>query len=92
MDKIIIRGGKRLSGTLPISGAKNAALTLLPCALLTDEPVTFRNLPRLADTAILGFQYAGLIQHLFHHDFRSGDVEIFAAGLVQVLQVALFLD
>ncbi len=49
MDKIIIRGGKRLSGTLPISGAKNAALTLLPCALLTDEPVTFRNLPRLAD-------------------------------------------
>jgi UDP-N-acetylglucosamine 1-carboxyvinyltransferase len=49
MDKIIIQGGKRLSGTLPISGAKNAALTLLPCALLTDEPVTFRNLPRLAD-------------------------------------------
>src|SRR5579863_740633 len=49
MDKIIIRGGKRLSGTLPISGAKNAALTLLPCALLTDEPLTLRNLPRLAD-------------------------------------------
>ena len=38
MDKIIIEGGKRLSGTLPISGAKNSALTLLPCALLTDEP------------------------------------------------------
>lgn len=49
MDKIIIRGGKRLSGTIPISGAKNAALTLLPCALLTDEPLTLRNLPRLAD-------------------------------------------
>ena len=49
MDKIIIHGGKRLSGTLPISGAKNAALTLLPCALLTDEPLTLRNLPRLAD-------------------------------------------
>jgi len=49
MDKIIIRGGKRLSGTVPISGAKNAALTLLPCALLTDEPLTLRNLPRLAD-------------------------------------------
>ncbi len=38
MDKIIIQGGKRLSGTIPISGAKNAALTLLPCALLTEEP------------------------------------------------------
>ena len=49
MDKIIIRGGRRLSGTLPVSGAKNAALTLLPCALLTDEPLTLRNLPRLAD-------------------------------------------
>ncbi|MBC7492570.1 MAG: UDP-N-acetylglucosamine 1-carboxyvinyltransferase [Novosphingobium sp.] len=49
MDKIIIEGGKRLSGTVPVSGAKNAALTLLPCALLTDEPLTLRNLPRLAD-------------------------------------------
>jgi UTP--glucose-1-phosphate uridylyltransferase len=38
MDKIIIRGGKRLAGTVPVSGAKNSALTLLPCALLTDEP------------------------------------------------------
>jgi len=55
MDKIIIRGGQRLSGTVPVSGAKNAALTLLPCALLTDEPVTLRNLPRLAD--IDGFQH-----------------------------------
>jgi UDP-N-acetylglucosamine 1-carboxyvinyltransferase len=55
MDKIIIRGGNRLSGALPISGAKNAALTLLPCALLTDEPLTLRNLPRLAD--IDGFQH-----------------------------------
>ena len=55
MDKIIIRGGKRLAGALPISGAKNAALTLIPCALLTDEPLTLRNLPRLAD--IDGFQH-----------------------------------
>ncbi len=49
MDRIIIRGGNRLTGRLPISGAKNAALTLMPCALLTDEPLTLRNLPRLAD-------------------------------------------
>ena len=55
MDKIIIQGGNRLSGTIPISGAKNAALTLLPCALLTEEPLTLRNLPRLAD--IDGFQH-----------------------------------
>ena len=49
MDQIVIRGGQRLKGHIPISGAKNAALTLLPCALLTDEPLTLRNLPRLAD-------------------------------------------
>ena len=56
MDRIIIRGGNRLSGRLPISGAKNSALALLPCALLTDEPVTLRNLPRLADVDSFGHQ------------------------------------
>jgi UDP-N-acetylglucosamine 1-carboxyvinyltransferase len=55
MDKIIVRGGNRLEGKIPISGAKNSALTLIPCALLTDEPLTLRNLPRLAD--IDGFQH-----------------------------------
>ena len=54
MDRILIRGGKRLNGRLPISGAKNAALTLMPCALLTDEPLTLRNLPRLADVDSFG--------------------------------------
>lgn len=54
MDRILIRGGRRLSGQIPISGAKNAALTLLPCSLLTDEPLTLRNLPRLADVDSFG--------------------------------------
>src|SRR6188768_3554959 len=54
MDRILIRGGKPLSGQLPISGAKNAALTLLPCSLLTEEPLTLRNLPRLADVDSFG--------------------------------------
>jgi UDP-N-acetylglucosamine 1-carboxyvinyltransferase len=54
MDQIVIRGGRRLSGRIQISGAKNAALTLMPCALLTDEPLTLRNLPRLADIDSFG--------------------------------------
>jgi len=54
MDQIIIRGGRVLQGRLPISGAKNAALTLMPCALLTDQPLTLRNLPRLADIDTFG--------------------------------------
>jgi len=54
MDRIIIRGGQRLSGRLPISGAKNAALALMPCSLLTAEKLTLRNLPRLADVDSFG--------------------------------------
>lgn len=54
MDRILIRGGKPLSGRLPISGAKNAALTLMPAAILTEEPLTLRNLPRLADIDTFG--------------------------------------
>ncbi len=54
MDSIWIKGGNRLHGQIPISGAKNAALALLPCALLTDEPLTLTNLPRLADVDSFG--------------------------------------
>jgi UDP-N-acetylglucosamine 1-carboxyvinyltransferase len=54
MDSILIQGGKRLDGTIPISGAKNSALTLLPCALLTEEKLTLTNLPRLADVDSFG--------------------------------------
>ena len=49
MDKLLIEGGARLSGEVAISGAKNAALPILCSALLTAEPVTFRNVPRLND-------------------------------------------
>ena len=54
MDSIWIKGGNKLQGEIPISGAKNAALTLLPCALLTEEKLTLTNLPRLADVDTFG--------------------------------------
>jgi UDP-N-acetylglucosamine 1-carboxyvinyltransferase len=60
MDRIVIRGGAKLSGRLPISGAKNAALTLLPCAMLTDAPLTLGNLPRLADVDGFGHLLNGM--------------------------------
>lgn len=60
MDRIRIRGGKRLSGTLPISGAKNAALPLMAAGLLTDETLSLSNLPNLADIATL----SNLLQQL----------------------------
>ncbi len=49
MDSILVRGGQRLSGRIPISGAKNACLALMPAALLCDEPLTLTNAPRLSD-------------------------------------------
>jgi UDP-N-acetylglucosamine 1-carboxyvinyltransferase len=53
MDKIRIRGGNRLEGAIPVSGAKNAALPLMAASLLTDETRTLSNLPHLADIATL---------------------------------------
>ena len=49
MDKLRIVGGKRLSGEIPIGGAKNAALPLMAASLLTDQELTLRHVPRLAD-------------------------------------------
>ncbi|MCA6071060.1 MAG: UDP-N-acetylglucosamine 1-carboxyvinyltransferase, partial [Endomicrobium sp.] len=49
MDKIVIRGGKKLKGEVVISGSKNSTLPILFAALLTDEPVTVTNVPSLAD-------------------------------------------
>ncbi|MBU6458596.1 MAG: UDP-N-acetylglucosamine 1-carboxyvinyltransferase [Bradyrhizobium sp.] len=53
MDRIRIVGGNRLNGTIPISGAKNAALPLMIAALLSDETLILDNVPRLADVAQL---------------------------------------
>ena len=51
MDRLLIRGGRRLEGTVTISGAKNAALPELCAALLTAEPVVLHNVPRLQDVS-----------------------------------------
>ncbi|WP_411957828.1 UDP-N-acetylglucosamine 1-carboxyvinyltransferase [Paracoccus homiensis] len=49
MDQIIVHGNGPLKGEIPIAGAKNACLTLMPATLLTDEPLTLTNAPRLSD-------------------------------------------
>ena len=53
MDKLLIRGGRRLQGEVSISGAKNAALPELCAALLTADPVVLANVPRLQDVATM---------------------------------------
>jgi UDP-N-acetylglucosamine 1-carboxyvinyltransferase len=59
MDRILIRGGRVLSGSIPVSGAKNAALPLMAAGLLSDGPLTLTNAPDLADVATM----AGLLAH-----------------------------
>ena len=53
MDKLLIKGGKSLAGTVTISGAKNAALPELCAALLTADTVTLQNVPRLQDVSTM---------------------------------------
>lgn len=67
MDSILVKGGGELHGVIPIAGAKNACLTLMPATLLTEEPLTLTNAPRLSDIRTmtqllqsLGSEIAGL--------------------------------
>jgi UDP-N-acetylglucosamine 1-carboxyvinyltransferase len=53
MDRIRIRGGKKLKGVIPVSGAKNAALPLMIASILTPETLTLKNVPNLADVNLL---------------------------------------
>src|ERR671926_603231 len=53
MDRIRITGGRKLHGSIPISGAKNATLPLMIASLLTDETLILDNVPRLADVGLL---------------------------------------
>ena len=53
MDKLLIRGGRRLNGQVPIAGAKNAALPELCAALLVDQPVLLHNVPQLQDVSTM---------------------------------------
>ena len=54
MDSIVIHGGNRLNGSIPVSGAKNSAIKLMAASILTPEPLRLTNMPRLADTRFLG--------------------------------------
>jgi len=82
MDSILIRGGVPLHGDIPIAGAKNACLALMPATLLTDAPLTLTNAPRLSDIATmttllqsLGAEVQGLqdgkVLALSSHDLTS---------------------
>ncbi len=74
MDRIRIRGGSRLKGEIPISGAKNAALPLMAACLLTDETLRLGNLPHVADITTMANLLAqlGVEVHLNGHASNGG--------------------
>lgn len=53
MEKFVIKGGNALKGEVRISGAKNAAVAILPAVLLSDEPCIVENLPNISDVATI---------------------------------------
>jgi UDP-N-acetylglucosamine 1-carboxyvinyltransferase len=82
MDKIRVVGGRPLEGTVRISGAKNASLPDLCAALLTDQPVTLRNVPEVRDIRTMGRVLTALGAEV---EFRVGGVvEVKAAKLTSV--------
>jgi UDP-N-acetylglucosamine 1-carboxyvinyltransferase len=72
LDRIAITGGARLTGEIPISGAKNSAIKLMAASLLTDEPLRLTNMPRLADTRFLGRLLQRLGTEVVERDGENG--------------------
>ncbi|WP_416828067.1 UDP-N-acetylglucosamine 1-carboxyvinyltransferase [Ectobacillus polymachus] len=54
MEKLLIEGGRRLNGTIRVSGAKNSAVALIPATILADSPVTIGGVPNISDVKMLG--------------------------------------
>ncbi len=80
MDRIAITGGAPLVGAIPVSGAKNSALKLMAAALLTDQPLRLKNMPRLADTRFLGKLLERLGARVVEMEGRGGPETIIHAA------------
>ena len=75
MDRIRIHGGRALNGTIPISGAKNAALPLMIASLLSEEKLILDNVPRLADVGLLQYILGNHGVDIMVSGKRAGDDE-----------------
>ena len=83
MDKLLIEGGRPLEGRVTISGAKNAALPAVAAALLTDQRVVLRNVPRVRDITTMRslLEELGVDSSLTHEE-HGNRVEIEARRLI----------
>lgn len=86
MDRLVIEGGKKLSGSVRASGAKNAALPLLASTLLTDEQVNFTNMPHLSDVRTMFELLAELGAEISSEDLVSNkSVSVKATQITKTL-------
>jgi UDP-N-acetylglucosamine 1-carboxyvinyltransferase len=82
MDKLLIEGGRPLEGRISISGAKNAALPAMAAALLTDQRVVLRNVPRVRDIGTMRSLLDELgVDSAVEHEEHGNRVEIQARRL-----------
>ena len=81
MDKFLIKGGKPLQGTVAISGAKNSALPAMAAALLTKEPVTLHNIPKVRDLITMSKLLAFMGAKVSITDIPASDYAIQAVKL-----------
>ena len=89
MDRIRIVGGSKLNGTIPISGAKNAALPLMIAGLLSEETLILDNVPRLADVVNLqrilsnhGVDIMSAGKRPGDHEYQGQTLHISAANII----------
>src|SRR5262245_41824819 len=81
MDRFLIQGGRRLEGTVRVSGAKNAALPAMAAALLTEEPLHLSNIPRVRDIVTMGKLLAHMGAQVATSDLPPTDVCIQAGAI-----------
>lgn len=81
MDKIIINGGKKLTGEVTISGAKNSTVALIPAAILADSPVTLEGVPDIEDV----YSLIEILNEMnVHTDFNGSTLRIDPTEMVSI--------
>jgi len=79
LKKVIINGGKRLCGTVEISGAKNAAVAIIPAVILADGPCTLENLPDIMDVRLMLLlmkELGAKVEKITNNSYRIDATEI----------------
>ena len=97
LDKYVIKGGNRLTGEVTISGAKNAAVAIIPAVILSEAPCRIENIPDISDVKTLTNilqEMGGKVEYLDRHtiivDPRSIDTDIVSAESARRIRASYY--